>query len=369
MNKKVLVGMSGGIDSTAAALLLKRQGFDVVGLTIWNHGSATGDGRTEPEFINDARRTAELLGIEHFVADERARFERDVVKPFLQGWMDGLTPNPCVECNPYFKFSVLKEQAGRLGCDYIATGHYASVIFDENRYYIVRGDDELKDQSYFLWKLGQDMLRRILFPLGKLTKRQVREVVAEAGMVLRESNRESMEICFIDGDYRDFLRQRVPDIDSTVGPGSFVDSEGRIIGRHRGYPFYTVGQRKGLEVAFGTPRYVLKTNPEKNTVMLGLPNQLETNYMLVRDITLDPACVSGDLMVKIRYRGRPFPCRVCGPVDQGRTLVRFLEPASAVAPGQSAVFYMSDRVAGGAVISSQRGISQFICNDEDTYTV
>ena len=370
MNRRVLVGMSGGIDSTAATLLLKRQGFDVVGLTIWNHGLGSDDVGSEPEYIDDARRAADRLGIEHFVADERGTFERDVVRPFLQGWMDGVTPNPCVECNPNFKFRILTEQADRLGCDFIATGHYASVCCDEGWHYIVRAEDGLKDQSYFLWRLGQDVLRRTIFPLGHMTKSRIRKLVAEEGIPMRESNRESMEICFIESDYRDFLRQRVPDIDSKIGPGRFVDSEGHIIGQHRGYPFYTVGQRKGLEVAFGSPRYVLKTNPDKNTVMLGLPEQLETEYMLVSDMVLHPAASKGGLQVKIRYRSRPVPCIVCGPADEGRTLIRFLEPASAVAPGQSAVFYCSDRVVGGAVISSQRGIGQFIIsNNEDSYTV
>ncbi|MCQ2074986.1 MAG: tRNA 2-thiouridine(34) synthase MnmA [Bacteroidaceae bacterium] len=368
MREKVLVGMSGGIDSTAACLLLMRQGYDVIGLTIWNHSPGMSGADTEPDYVTEARQMAAKLGVEHCVADEREAFDRDVAMPFARKWLDGLTPNPCVECNPLFKFRLLLEWADRLGCKYIATGHYAGIVRDGERCYIEQGKDFRKDQSYFLWKLGQEVLNRTLFPVGGMTKAEVRGYLAANGIELRHSKRESMEICFIESDYREYLRERIPDVDTVIGPGRFVDSNGVVIGQHKGYPYYTVGQRKGLNVAFGTPRYVLRTNPEKNTVMLGLPEQLETGYMLVSDLKPYNAELmkSPDLEVRIRYRSVAVPCTIVREVADNLVLVRFREPASAITPGQSAVFYIGRKVVGGAVITFQRGINQYICDYENT---
>ena len=360
---RVLVGMSGGMDSTASCLLLKRQGYDVVGLTIRNHNLGASAEGGEPRYVSDARSLAARLGMEHYAPDEREAFDRDVAMPFVRRWLDGETPNPCVECNPCFKFRVLTEWADRLGCRFIATGHYAGITLTEGKYYVVRGIDSSKDQSYFLWKLGQDVLSRTLFPIGGMYKRDVRTLLRNEGFDIQQSGGESMEVCFIESDYRSYLRSRIPDIDSRIGPGRFVDSEGKVIGQHKGYPYYTIGQRKGLEVAFGSPRYVLKTNPDKNTVMLGLPEQLETEYMLVREPRLADGVAAvndGSLCVRIRYRSRGIPCTVVREVGAGTLLIRFLEKASAIAPGQSAVFYIGNRVVGGAVIASQRGIGQYL---------
>lgn len=363
--------MSGGIDSTATCLLLMRQGYDVIGLTIWNHNIGTDAADGEPPYIRDARQMAGYLGIRHYVADEREAFDRDVAMPFVRGWLDGLTPNPCVECNPLFKFRILAEWADRLECAYIATGHYANIVCDGGRFFIEQGKDTLKDQSYFLWKLDQNILCRTLFPIGGMTKQQVREYLADNNVEMRPSSRESMEICFIENDYRSYLRGRIPDIDDKIGPGKFVDSNGLVIGQHKGYPYYTVGQRKGLEVAFGSPRYVLRTNPEKNTVMLGLPGQLDADYMLVRNLRmyLNGAEVREPLDARIRYRGKSLKCMISGPVADNLTLVRFLETASAVTPGQSVVFYLGARVVGGGEIASQRGINQYIVKNEGADTI
>lgn len=360
---RVLVGMSGGIDSTATCLLLQRQGYHVIGLTIRNHDLGIGDGNAEPPYVADAFSAALRMGIEHHVADEREAFDRDVAMPFALKWLEGQTPNPCVECNPRFKFRVLTEWADRLGCQRIATGHYARIALDNGTYFIERGADERKDQSYFLWRLGQSVLARTLFPIGGMRKDQVRSFLESEGFEIHPSGGESMEVCFIEKDYRAYLRGRIPDIDSKIGPGRFVDSEGKVIGEHKGYPYYTIGQRKGLEVAFGSPRYVLKTNPDKNTVMLGLPEQLDAEYMLVREphfLISHKDIPDGALSVRIRYRSRAIRCTVVREVEPDVLLVRFMEPASAIAPGQSAVFYIGDRVAGGALIASQRGINQYI---------
>lgn len=361
--------MSGGIDSTASCLLLMKQGYEVVGLTILNHNLGTAPGCDEPGYVSDAREVASGLGISHYVADEREAFDRDVAKPFVGRWMEGLTPNPCVECNPRFKFRLLAEWADRLGCTGIATGHYAQIVEHSGRYYIARGADEVKDQSYFLWKLGQDVLSRTLFPVGGMRKAEVRGFLEAEGWPVRPSGGESMEICFIEDDYRNYLRSRVPDIDLRVGRGRFVDNEGRVIGEHKGYPYYTIGQRKGLEVAFGAPRYVLRTNPARNTVMLGTADQLQTEYMLVSNADIHPVteagCDGDGLAVRIRYRSRALPCEIVREVEPGLHLVRFRQPASAVAPGQYAVFYQGNLVVGGAEIASQRGIGQFIEANED----
>ena len=351
-DKRVLIGMSGGIDSTATCLMLREQGYEVIGLTMWVWGD-------EPV---EARQLAEAMGIEHHIADEREGFRKTVVQYFIDEYRNGRTPNPCVICNPLFKFRVLAEWADKLGCPYIATGHYTRLEERDGRIFICVGDDEKKDQSYFLWRLGQDVLKRCIFPLGTYTKQQVRDYLRDKGYALKAEEGESMEVCFIPGDYRDFLREHCPEIDREIGSGWFVNAEGVKLGEHKGYPYYTIGQRKGLEIALGKPAYVLKINPQKNTVMLGDADQLKTSWMLAeREVLVDEAEVFGnpDLCVRIRYRSKPIPCNV-RRLDDGRLLVHFREEASAIAPGQSAVFYVGRRVVGGAFIASQRGIGIYI---------
>ena len=351
-DKRVLIGMSGGIDSTATCLMLREQGYEVIGLTMWVWGD-------EPV---EARQLAEAMGIEHHIADEREGFRKTVVQYFIAEYRNGRTPNPCVMCNPLFKFRVLAEWADKLGCPYIATGHYTRLEERDGRIFICVGDDEKKDQSYFLWRLGQDVLKRCIFPLGTYTKQQVRDYLRDKGYALKAEEGESMEVCFIPGDYRDFLREHCPEIDREIGSGWFVNAEGVKLGEHKGYPYYTIGQRKGLEIALGKPAYVLKINPQKNTVMLGDADQLKTSWMLAeREVLVDEAEVFGnpDLCVRIRYRSKPIPCNV-RRLDDGRLLVHFREEASAIAPGQSAVFYVGRRVVGGAFIASQRGIGMYI---------
>lgn len=352
--KRVLVGMSGGIDSTATCLMLREQGYEIVGLTMW----VWGDKPVE------ACQLAQKMGIEHHVADERESFRRIIVQNFIDEYRKGRTPNPCVMCNPLFKFRILTEWADRLGCAHIATGHYSRIETHHGRLYLIAGDDEKKDQSYFLWRLSQEVLRRCIFPLGTYTKLQVRDYLRQKGFTLKADEGESMEVCFIQGDYRDFLRTHCPTIDQEVGPGSFVNSEGVKLGTHRGFPFYTIGQRKGLEIALGHPVYVLKINPERNTVMLGELEELKTRYMLLEKeyenfVNEEELAMCPDLAVRIRYRSRPIPCTV-RRLDDGRMLVHFVEEASAIAPGQSAVFYSGHRVLGGAFIASQRGLGMYV---------
>jgi tRNA-specific 2-thiouridylase len=364
-DKRVLVGMSGGIDSSATCIMLQEQGYEVVGMTMrtWDVASqfATSS-QEEPDFILEARALAERLGIEHHVADVREEFKQVIVKYFIDEYMQGRTPNPCVMCNPLFKERLLCEWADRTGCAWISTGHYCRLEERDGYLYIIAGDDVTKDQSYFLWRLPQEVLRRFLFPLGNYTKQEVREYLKDKGFEAKAKGGESMEVCFIEGDYRDFLRQQIPDLDTKIGPGYFVDNKGVKIGQHKGFPYYTIGQRKGLGIALGHPAHVLRINAEKNTVMLGTADDLKTEYMLVEDamiINQQELLSCENLTVRIRYRSKPIPCQV-RPLENGQMLVRFLSEASAIAPGQSAVFYDGQRVLGGAFIASQRGIFKVI---------
>ena len=364
-DKRVLVGMSGGIDSSATCIMLQEQGYEVVGVTMrtWDVASQfASPEQEEPGFILEARTLAERLGIEHHVADVREEFKQVIVKYFIDEYMQGRTPNPCVMCNPLFKERILCEWADQTGCAWISTGHYCRLEERNGKLYIVAGDDITKDQSYFLWRLPQEVLRRFLFPLGNYTKQEVREYLKEKGFEAKAKGGESMEVCFIEGDYRDFLRQQIPDIDTQIGPGYFVDSKGVKIGQHKGFPYYTIGQRKGLGIALGHPAHVLRINAEKNTVMLGTADDLKTEYMLTEDAMItdmQELLSCPNLTVRIRYRSKPIPCQVL-PLENNQMLVRFLGEASAIAPGQSAVFYDGQRVLGGAFIASQRGIFKVI---------
>ena len=370
--KRVLVGMSGGIDSSATCIMLQEQGYEVVGMTMrtWDVASqfSTSE-QKEPDFILEAKALAQKLGIEHHVADVREEFKQVIVKYFIDEYMQGRTPNPCVMCNPIFKERLLCEWADRTGCAWISTGHYCRLEKRADKLYILTGHDNTKDQSYFLWRLPQEVLQRFLFPLGGYTKQEVRNYLKEKGFETKAKEGESMEICFIEGDYRDFLRQQCPDIDTKIGPGYFVDNKGLKIGQHKGFPYYTIGQRKGLGIALGYPAHVLRINAEKNTVMLGTADDLKTEYMLVENAMItdmQELLKHPNLTVRIRYRSKPIPCQVL-PLDNRQILVHFLGEASAIAPGQSAVFYDGERMLGGAFIASQRGIKKLALEYEEQF--
>ena len=371
-DKRVLVGMSGGIDSSATCIMLQEQGYEVVGMTMrtWDVASqfSTSE-QKEPDFILEAKALAQKLGIEHHVADVREEFKQVIVKYFIDEYMQGRTPNPCVMCNPIFKERLLCEWADRTGCAWISTGHYCRLEKRADKLYILTGHDNTKDQSYFLWRLPQEVLQRFLFPLGGYTKQEVRNYLKEKGFETKAKEGESMEICFIEGDYRDFRRQQCPDIDTKIGPGYFVDNKGLKIGQHKGFPYYTIGQRKGLGIALGHPAHVLRINAEKNTVMLGTADDLKTEYMLVENAMItdmQELLKHPNLTVRIRYRSKPIPCQVL-PLDNGQILVHFLGEASAIAPGQSAVFYDGERMLGGAFIASQRGIKKLALEYEEQF--
>ncbi|MDP4217897.1 MAG: tRNA 2-thiouridine(34) synthase MnmA [Bacteroidota bacterium] len=359
---KVLVAMSGGIDSTITALMLHDQGYEVVGITMktWDYATA---GPTKKETgccnldsFNDARMAAVQHGFPHFVLDIREEFGDFVIENFVDEYLAGRTPNPCVMCNTHIKWRALLKRADALDCEFIATGHYGNIRQHTNgRYFISKGVDETKDQSYVLWGLQQDLLSRTLLPLGPYRKTEIRQMALDYGYPELAKKSESYEICFVpDNDYRGFLKRRVEGLEEKVGGGPFVDKQGNILGRHKGYPFYTIGQRKGLEVTFGRPVYVTAIRPETNTVVLGEEADLDRNEMLVTKLNLmkyELITPGMEATTRIRYKDAGGLSNIY-PEGAG-VRVRFFERAKSIAPGQSAVFYEGVDVIGGGII--QRG--------------
>ncbi|MEG1903486.1 MAG: tRNA 2-thiouridine(34) synthase MnmA [Bacteroidales bacterium] len=363
MNKpRVLVGMSGGVDSSAVCMLLQEQGYEVVGLTMrmWDVPSQFAPGAEEPGFVLEARQLAERLGIEHHTLDIRSEFRQTVIRNFIDEYMQGHTPNPCVMCNLFFKWKYLLDTADKLNCETVATGHYARIIELNGKLHIAKGIDDKKDQSYFLWRLGQKELSRTQFPLGAMKKEEIKAYVLAHGFREKAEKKESMEVCFVEKDYRTFLREQLPQIDQQVGAGDFVDEQGKKLGAHKGFPFYTIGQRKGLEIALGEPAYVVRINPAKNTIRLGKKEELLENTMVIKEMNVPDVALLADreLSVRIRYRSKPESATVEFSSENGM-LLRFTQPASAVTPGQSAVIYHDDIVIGGGIIADVKEKRKF----------
>ena len=364
-NKRVLIGMSGGIDSSAACMILQEQGYEVVGLTMrmWDlPRHFPREGQTIPQFALEAQELAEKIGIEHHILDVRDEFKSSIIKGFIDEYLKGNTPNPCVMCNRLFKWHYLLQEADRLGCSWVATGHYARILDRDGYRVLARGVDPKKDQSYFLWRLGQEELSRTIFPLGGVTKEEIKRYVEGKGFHEKVEKKESMEVCFIPGDYRDFLREQLPDLAQQVGGGYFVDSTGRKLGQHKGFPFYTIGQRKGLEIALGKPMFVTRINPIKNTIRLGDRDELLTRRMVITDVLeATPGILesAGPVDVQIRYRSSAIPATLQKGDTPGEWLVCFESDASAVTPGQSAVIYSDNTVIGGGIIADQRLLKKY----------
>jgi tRNA-specific 2-thiouridylase len=354
--KRVVVAMSGGVDSSVAAALLLEQGFDVIGVTMdlfplpiqdcGSSRSCCGRGA-----IADANRVAAQLKIPHYVINLKRSFERWVVVDFCEEYAKGRTPNPCIRCNQHIKFDVLWKSAKKMGADYLATGHHARILFDEisGRFLLKKGKDPQKDQSYFLYTMTQAQLARTLMPIGQLTKKEVREIAKSLELAVHQRP-ESQEICFIpDDDYARFLKQKIPDF---FKPGQVVDVEDRILGQHSGILHFTVGQRKGLGIAAPHPLYVLEIHPHNQKIVVGENKHLYKKRLVISRLNLIPRVdLSGAISVtaKIRYKHKEARAWF-SPLDKDEAQLEFDTSQRAVTPGQSAVFYDEDFVLGGGII-------------------
>lgn len=333
--KRVLIGMSGGVDSSVAAYLLKKEGYEVIGLTMSLFP------KENDTSIIDAKQVCQKLNIEHYIVDYTKEFSNKVIKNFIKCYQNAQTPNPCIECNKYLKFGLMWQKAQELNCDYIATGHYASI--KDNKLCRI---DSPKDQSYFLYKINKEIIPHILFPLNKyINKDEIRKIAEEQNLCVY-NKKDSQDICFIPhNDYSSFLEQN---LDNLPNKGDFI-YHGKVIGQHKGLIYYTIGQRKGLGISYLHPLYVISLNKENNQVILGDEEELYTKIVNITDINILVDKLPSKAQAKIRYKSKLTSCNI-EIIDNNNLRIIFNEPVKSVTPGQSLVLYDNDIVLGGGII-------------------